>query len=183
MNWIGLFKNCSIRAIRNWIIERPAVRGNRRQVSLGGHWKGREWVGTGFVFGRNSRLMFPCVVTYRGISRWVFFLADTGALRTYLSTEVLFLTMIASHFDCSLARCLALRGTILLRRWKLRATPQLYDAIRFPFRRSRHLGTDFMTNYNVVMWPDWDSQKVAFLFGRDWNFPVRKNLKWFSIMW
>jgi hypothetical protein len=38
------------------------------------------------------------------------------------------------------------------------------------------LGTDFMTNYNVVMWPDWDTQKVAFLFGRDWNL-VRKNLK------
>ena len=45
-------------------------------------------VGKGFVFGRNSRLMFPCVVTYRGISRWVFFLADAGAPRTYLSTEV-----------------------------------------------------------------------------------------------
>ena len=25
MNWIGLFKNCSIRAIRNWIIEPPAI--------------------------------------------------------------------------------------------------------------------------------------------------------------
>jgi hypothetical protein len=50
--------------------------------------------GEGFIYGRNNRLMFPCVVTYRNfytyrdISRWVFFLIGTGTPRTYLSLEV-----------------------------------------------------------------------------------------------
>jgi hypothetical protein len=41
----------------------------------------------GFVYGSNSRLIFPCVVSFGEISRWVFFVAATGVPHTYLSSK------------------------------------------------------------------------------------------------
>jgi hypothetical protein len=48
----------------------------------------------GFVYGRKSRLIFPCVVSLGGMSRWVFFVVATGFPQTYLSSKVSTITFI-----------------------------------------------------------------------------------------
>lgn len=50
--------------------------------------KGKVNVGCGFFYGNKFRPIFPCVVTSREQSRWVFFLVDSGAPLTYLSAQV-----------------------------------------------------------------------------------------------
>ena len=47
-------------------------------------------IGRGFLFGKNSRPIFPCVVSFEKQKRanWVFFVIDTGSPATFLSTEV-----------------------------------------------------------------------------------------------
>jgi hypothetical protein len=43
--------------------------------------------GSRFLYGRNSRTIFPCVVSYRDNARWVFFIVDSGSPLTYISVE------------------------------------------------------------------------------------------------
>ena len=43
--------------------------------------------GSGYLYGRNSRTIFPCVVSYRDNARWVFFIVDSGSPLTYISVE------------------------------------------------------------------------------------------------
>ena len=47
-------------------------------------------VGRGFLYGDNYRPIFPCVVSREDLNKahWVFFLADTGSPKTYVSTKV-----------------------------------------------------------------------------------------------
>jgi hypothetical protein len=42
----------------------------------------------GFAYGQKFRLIFPCVLGMNGTARWVFFVVDSGAPLTYISTEV-----------------------------------------------------------------------------------------------
>jgi hypothetical protein len=44
--------------------------------------------GSGFLYGRNSRTIFPCVVSYNGDARWIFFIVDSSSPLTYLSAPV-----------------------------------------------------------------------------------------------
>ena len=43
---------------------------------------------TGIAGGTKFRTVFPCVVSFEDNARWVFFIVDTGAPLTYLSTHV-----------------------------------------------------------------------------------------------
>lgn len=45
-------------------------------------------IGRGYIFGRNVRTIFPCVVSHKGKAHWVFFIVDSGAPLTYLSVQV-----------------------------------------------------------------------------------------------
>jgi hypothetical protein len=45
-------------------------------------------IGRGYIFGRNVRTIFPCVVSHRGKAHWVFFIVHSGAPLTYLSVQV-----------------------------------------------------------------------------------------------
>lgn len=47
-------------------------------------------IGTGFAYGLNSRIMFPCVVGLedRDKAYWNFFVVDSGSPHTYISPEV-----------------------------------------------------------------------------------------------
>jgi hypothetical protein len=42
----------------------------------------------GFVYGRKFREILPCVLSIEDKARWVFFVVDSGAPLTYISTEV-----------------------------------------------------------------------------------------------
>src|SRR5271154_6641847 len=42
----------------------------------------------GFVYGQNSRLIFPCVLSIDDKAHWVFFIVASGSPLTYISTEV-----------------------------------------------------------------------------------------------
>ncbi|KAI9872107.1 MAG: hypothetical protein M1830_002057 [Pleopsidium flavum] len=44
-------------------------------------------VGCGFLYGRKFRPIFPCVVSWKDQARWVFFIVDSGAPLTYLSSQ------------------------------------------------------------------------------------------------
>lgn len=41
----------------------------------------------GFIYGRRFRLILPCVLTTNDMSRWVFFIVDSGAPLTYISSQ------------------------------------------------------------------------------------------------
>ena len=43
---------------------------------------------TAITYGTMYRMVFPCVVSSKDNARWVFFVVDTGAPLTYLSTRV-----------------------------------------------------------------------------------------------
>ena len=42
----------------------------------------------GFIYGRPFRMILPCVLSIRDKARWVFFIVDSGAPFTYISTQV-----------------------------------------------------------------------------------------------
>ena len=42
----------------------------------------------GFVYGRKFREILPCVLTIHDKARWVFFVVDSAAPLTYISSEV-----------------------------------------------------------------------------------------------
>jgi len=42
----------------------------------------------GFLYGRKYRMILPCVVKIEDKAHWVFFIVDSGAPLTYLSTQV-----------------------------------------------------------------------------------------------
>ena len=42
----------------------------------------------GFTYGPKLRLVFPSVLSVEDKARWVFFVMDTGAPVTYISTQV-----------------------------------------------------------------------------------------------
>ena len=42
----------------------------------------------GFVYGRKFHEILPCVLTIHDKARWVFFVVDSGAPLTYISSEV-----------------------------------------------------------------------------------------------
>jgi len=46
----------------------------------------------GFAYGKKSRLILPCTVSIGDTARWVFFIVDSGAPITYLSTQASFHT-------------------------------------------------------------------------------------------
>ena len=41
-----------------------------------------------FLYGRNKRPIFPCVVSSEYKAHWIFFIVNTGSPATYLSTQV-----------------------------------------------------------------------------------------------
>jgi hypothetical protein len=43
---------------------------------------------TGFFYGRNSRIIFPCVVGFEERAHWVFFILDPISPLTYLSAHI-----------------------------------------------------------------------------------------------
>ncbi len=45
-------------------------------------------IGRGYIFGRNIRTIFPCVVSHDGKAHWVFFIVASGVPLTYLSVQV-----------------------------------------------------------------------------------------------
>ncbi len=45
-------------------------------------------VGQGIIYGHTFRTIFPCVVSYEDKAHWVFFIVDSGAPLTYLSSQV-----------------------------------------------------------------------------------------------
>ena len=44
----------------------------------------------GFFYGQKFRMIFPCVLGHKGKGRWVYFIMDTGAPVTYISTQASF---------------------------------------------------------------------------------------------
>jgi hypothetical protein len=42
----------------------------------------------GFLYGRKYRMILPCVVKIEDKAHWVFFIVDSGAPLTYISTQV-----------------------------------------------------------------------------------------------
>jgi hypothetical protein len=42
----------------------------------------------GFLYGRKSRMIFPCVLSIDDKARWVFFLVHSGSPLTYISAQV-----------------------------------------------------------------------------------------------
>jgi hypothetical protein len=44
-------------------------------------------IGYGFLYGSKFRPIFPCVLSFRDKAHWVFFLVDSGAPVTYLSSQ------------------------------------------------------------------------------------------------
>jgi hypothetical protein len=42
----------------------------------------------GFVYGEKFRMILPCVLNIEGKARWIFFMVDSGAPLTYISTHV-----------------------------------------------------------------------------------------------
>ena len=42
----------------------------------------------GFVYGRMYRMILPCVLKIEDKAHWVFFIVDSGAPLTYVSTQV-----------------------------------------------------------------------------------------------
>jgi len=63
----------------------------------------------GYMYGQMLHLMFPCVLSIEDKARWVFFILDTEADATYLSTEV----SVYPHRKNTLATNLTLGGTSL----------------------------------------------------------------------
>lgn len=45
-------------------------------------------IADGLIYGNKFRNIFPCVVSYKGNARWIFFIVDIGAPVTYLSSQV-----------------------------------------------------------------------------------------------
>ena len=43
---------------------------------------------TGFLYGPKRRMMLPCVLSIEDMAHWVFFIVDSGAPITYISTQV-----------------------------------------------------------------------------------------------
>jgi hypothetical protein len=41
-----------------------------------------------FTYGKMFRMIFPCILGYKDQARWVFFIMDTSAPLTYISTQV-----------------------------------------------------------------------------------------------
>jgi hypothetical protein len=48
----------------------------------------RPSMSRGILYGRNLRPIFPCVVSSGSKAHWVFFIADTGSPRSYISAQV-----------------------------------------------------------------------------------------------
>ena len=45
-------------------------------------------IGYGFLYGSKFRPVFPCIVRSKNKAHWVFFIVDSGAPVTYLSSRV-----------------------------------------------------------------------------------------------
>ena len=62
-----------------------------------------------FTYGKMFRMIFPCILGYKDQARWVFFIVDSGAPFTYISTQV----NVHPHRKNALAINLTLGGTSL----------------------------------------------------------------------
>jgi hypothetical protein len=63
----------------------------------------------GFLYGPKSRMILPCVLSIEDKARWVFFIVDSGAPVTYISSQV----NVHPHRKNALVTDLTLGGTIL----------------------------------------------------------------------
>ena len=45
-------------------------------------------IGYGFLYGNKYHPIFPCIVSFRNKAHWVFFIVDSSAPLTYLSSQV-----------------------------------------------------------------------------------------------
>jgi hypothetical protein len=64
---------------------------------------------TGFLYGPKRRIILPCILSIEDKARWVFFIMNSGAPITYISTQV----SIYPHRKNALATNLTLGGTSL----------------------------------------------------------------------
>jgi len=45
-------------------------------------------IGHGFIYGKKLGTIFPCILSFRDKAHWVFFIVDSGAPLTYISSTV-----------------------------------------------------------------------------------------------
>ena len=80
-----LITDVTDRLLRNEIADLAGIRYLQKATDAD---KEKVNVGCGFLYGSKFRPIFPCVVTSKEQSRWVFFLVHSGAPVTYLSVQV-----------------------------------------------------------------------------------------------
>lgn len=113
-------------------------------------------IGHGYIFGRNVRTIFPCVVSHDGKAHWVFFIVDSGAPLTYLSvqTSELFGIMEDQPTPVKLA---GYRHSVYM-------SPK-----NSHFANVNILGMDFCNVNEVRPWHDYKNRKVTLYFGGGWE--------------
>ncbi|KAI9767813.1 MAG: hypothetical protein M1840_005494 [Geoglossum simile] len=120
-------------------------------------------VGHGYLFGRNIRTIFPCVVSCQDMARWVFFIVDSGAPLTYLSTQASELLGIPEDVPTPV-KIAGYHHTVFMSPHKSH------------FSDLNILGVDFYNAYNVNAWHDYRNQKAKLYFGRQWEVAMTPKL-------
>ncbi|KAL1964762.1 hypothetical protein VTN77DRAFT_6629 [Rasamsonia byssochlamydoides] len=111
--------------------------------------------------GETYRTIYPCVVCIRDKAYWVFFIIDSGAPFTYLSSQACKVFGIKEGKPKS-AR-LAGHNCII------RMSPSSSH-----FHDVNILGADFCCLHNITVWHDYYKHKATLYFGHDWEVMKKK---------
>ncbi|PUU73966.1 hypothetical protein B9Z19DRAFT_1134108 [Tuber borchii] len=108
------------------------------------------------IYGPNGRTITSLIVTYKGNSRWVFFLIDTGAPKTFLSLEAY--SALGIPWTQELGAWVTIAG---------RATIVCQSPVKSHFAHVNILGTDFVEKVGLVKLEDYSRKPTAIYFTDD----------------
>jgi len=109
------------------------------------------------LFGRNYRIIFPCVVSREAKAHWVFFLVNTGSPTTYLSAQTG--KLLGEKIEAPQ------RVNIAGHSHSIELTPKGSH-----FSDLNLLGNDFLCQHKVTVFPGNEEGKVKLYFGETWAF-------------
>ncbi|KAF8455263.1 hypothetical protein BDZ91DRAFT_746834 [Kalaharituber pfeilii] len=119
--------------------------------------------GHGLIYGRKLRTIFPAAVGHKGKAHWVFFILDTGAPLTYLSSQASELFGIVEDRPTTV--------TIAGYHHAIHRSPETSH-----FTEVNLLGADFASQYNVSPWYNYQSGRMKLYFGTDWEVTEKPKL-------
>lgn len=122
-------------------------------------------IGDCYLFGHKLRTIFPAVVCDDVRAHWVFFIVDSGAPLTYISTQT------SDLFDIQEERIGPARVKIAGRYHPVYRSPTDHF-----FTELNILGMDFFNFYDVSQVNDFKKARAKLYFGTDWEMAKKSKL-------